>query len=185
MAIAQRSSAQARHWRGLISDIFLGFTMRNVLKVLQKDVVNVWNMDDPRRWFLTLISVLVEDISEATINSVSVLFAEWVPGTYKKTKSSVRCLLIVDLTLAMDTLFYLVLSRGQTPIKIALVNSALRIYNGPKAPVHASIKAWVEWGTFGHLDADVIIEKIADIIMDTVEDGFDESWMPMEALREP
>ena len=95
----------------------------------------------------------------------------------------------------MDTLFYLVLSRGQTPIKIALVNSALRIYNSRKAPVHASIKAWVDgWGTFGHLDTDVVIKKIAGIIADNSvkpeqwgmrEEGFDESWMLMEALREP
>jgi hypothetical protein len=85
-----------------------------------------------------------------------------------------------------------VLSQGQTPIKIALVNSALRIYNGRKAPVDASIKAWVDGsGTFGHLDADVVIKKITDIKMDNSvkpeqwgmrEEGFDESWMPMEAL---
>jgi hypothetical protein len=65
---------------------------------------------------------------------------------------------------------------------------------GRKALVHASIKAWVDgWGTFGHSDADVVIEKITDIIMDNSakpeqwgmrEEGFHESWMPMEALRE-
>ncbi|KAJ6447814.1 hypothetical protein C8R45DRAFT_1047221 [Mycena sanguinolenta] len=136
MAIAQRSSAQARYWRGLISDIFLGFTMRSMLEVLQKDIVNVWNMHDPEK-FLALLSVLIEDMSDEGINNypltekavqaiienpaviviagptaVVVLFAEWVRGTYKKTKSSVRCLVtfIVDLTLTMDTLFYLVLS---------------------------------------------------------------------------
>ncbi|KAJ7264102.1 hypothetical protein B0H12DRAFT_1230840 [Mycena haematopus] len=237
MAIAQRSNAQAsidasirvgrkRYWRGLISDIFLGFTMRSVLEVLQKDIVNVWNMHDPEKHlqkpeFLALLSALVEDLSDEARNkypwtekavqsiienpaaiivagptAVVVLFAEWVRGTYRKTKSSVRCLIafIVDLTLTMDTLFYLVLSRGQIPIKIALINSALRIYNRRKAPVHASIKAWVDgWGTFGHLDADIVIKKIADIIMDNSvkpeqwampEDGFDESWMPIEALRD-
>ncbi|KAJ6555941.1 hypothetical protein B0H19DRAFT_1151603 [Mycena capillaripes] len=238
MAIAQRSNAQAsidasirvgrkRYWRGLISDIFLGFTMRSVLEVLQKDIVNVWNMHDPEKHlqkpeFLALLSALVEDLSDEAANNypltekavqaiienpaaiiiagptaVVVLFAEWVRGTYKKTKSSVRCLVafIVDLTLTMDTLFYLVLSRGHTPIKIALVNSALRIYNRRKAPVHASIKAWVDgWGTFGHLDAGVIIKKIADIIADNsvkpeqwavTDEGLDESWMPIEALQEP
>ncbi|KAJ7902634.1 hypothetical protein B0H14DRAFT_2555162 [Mycena olivaceomarginata] len=49
-------------------------------------------------------------------------------------------------------------------------------------------------GIFGHLDADVVIKKIADIIMDNsvkpeqwamTEEGFDQSWMPIEALREP
>ncbi|KAJ7709409.1 hypothetical protein B0H16DRAFT_1745808 [Mycena metata] len=172
--------------------------------------------------FLALLSVLVEDLSDEATNNypltekavqaiienpaaivitgptaVFVLFAEWVRGTYKKTKSSVRCLVafIIDLTLTMDILFYLVLSRAQTPIKIALMNSALRIYNSRKTTVHASIKAWVDgWGTFGHLDTDVVIKKIADIIMDNsvkpeqwamTEEGFDESWMPIEALREP
>ncbi|KAJ6447817.1 hypothetical protein C8R45DRAFT_1115690 [Mycena sanguinolenta] len=141
---------------GLISDIFLGFMMGSVLEVLQKDIVNVWNMHDPEKHlqkpeFVALLSVLVEDMSdEATYpltekavqaiienpaaiviagpTAVFVLFAEWLRGTYKKTKSSVRCLaaFIVNLALTMDTLFCLVLSRGQTPIKIALVNSALR-----------------------------------------------------------
>jgi hypothetical protein len=165
------------------------------------------------------VQAIIENPSAIVIagpTMVFVLFAEWVRGTYKKTfvtlisssyaaplmvtdprKSSVRCLVafIVDLTLTMDTLFYLVLSRGQTPIKIALVNSALRIYNSRKAPVHASIKAWVDgWGIFGHLDADIVIKKIADIIMDNsvkpeqwamTEEEFDESWMPIEALRGP
>ncbi|KAJ7217465.1 hypothetical protein C8J57DRAFT_277177 [Mycena rebaudengoi] len=184
MAIAQRSNAQAsidasirvgrkRYWCGLISDIFLGFTMRSVLEVLQKDIVNVWNMHDPEKHlqkpeFLALLLALVEDLSDEATNNypltekavqaiienpaaiviagptaIFVLFAEWVRGTYKKTKSSVCCVIafIIDLTLTMDTLFYLVLSRGQTPIKIALVNTALRIYNSRKAPVHASITA--------------------------------------------
>jgi hypothetical protein len=50
------------------------------------------------------------------------------------------------------------------------------------------------WGIFGHLDADVVIKKITDIIMDNsvkpeqwamTEEGFDKSWMPIEVLREP
>ncbi|KAJ7792486.1 hypothetical protein B0H14DRAFT_2930970 [Mycena olivaceomarginata] len=208
MAIAQRPSPQARYWRGLISDIFLGFKMRNI--------VNAWNMHDPEKHlqkpeFLALLSALVEDLSDKATNNypltdkavqaiiensadiviagptaVVVLFAEWVRGTFKKTKSSVRCLVafIIDLTLTMDTLFYLALSRGQTLIKIALVNSALWMY-----------KTWVDGGgTFGHLDADVVIKTITDIIMDNsmkpeqwamTEERFDESWMPIEALREP
>jgi hypothetical protein len=49
-------------------------------------------------------------------------------------------------------------------------------------------------GTFCHLDADVVIKTITDIIMDNsmkpeqwamTEERFDESWMPIEALREP
>ncbi|KAJ6453986.1 hypothetical protein C8R45DRAFT_1112244 [Mycena sanguinolenta] len=212
------SVGRKRYWRGLISDIFLGFTMRSVLEVLQKDIVN--HLQKPE--FLALLSVLVEDMSDEGINNypltekavqaiienpaaivitgptaVVVLFAEWVQGTYKKTKSSVRCpvAFIVDLMLTMDTLFYLVLSRGQIPIKIALVNSALRIYNSRKAPVHTSIKAWVDgWGAFGHLDADVVIKKITGIIADNSvkpeqwamrDEGLDESWIPMEALRGP
>jgi hypothetical protein len=95
--------------------------------------------------------------------AVIVLFAEWVRGTFRKTsvppipplcgaclshnddhtrKSSLRCLtaFIIDLTLTMDTLFYLSLSRGLPPIKIGLVNQALRIYTARKAPVHNSIR---------------------------------------------
>ncbi|KAJ6619219.1 hypothetical protein B0H10DRAFT_2027213 [Mycena sp. CBHHK59/15] len=237
MAIAQRFNAKAsieasihigrkHYWRGLFSDIFLGFTMRSLLDVLQRDIVNVWNMHDPENHlkkpeFLALLSVLVEDLSDEDTNNyplaekavqaiiehpaaiiiagptaVVVLFAEWVRGTYKKTKSSLRCLIafVVDLTLTMDTLFYLVLSRGQKPMKIGLVNRALRIYKTRKAPIHASIRAWADgWGTFSHLDANVVINKIADTIKEHSvkpeqwemrDEVVDESWMAIEALRE-
>ncbi|KAJ7765639.1 hypothetical protein B0H16DRAFT_1367341 [Mycena metata] len=237
MAIAQRSSAKAsieasirigrkRYWRGLLSDIFLGFSMRSVLDVLQKDIVNVWNMPDPENHlkkpeFLSLLSVLVEDLSDEATNNypltekavqaiiehptsiiitgptaVVVLFAEWVRGTFRKTKSSLRCLtaFIVDLTLTMDTLFYLTLSRGLPPMTIRLVSQALRIYKARKGPVHNSIRTWADsLGTFTHLDADVVIKKIAEIIMgnsvkpeqwEMREEGLDESWMTMDALRE-
>ncbi|KAJ7225083.1 hypothetical protein C8J57DRAFT_1481857 [Mycena rebaudengoi] len=83
MAIAQRFSAKAnieasirigrkRYWRGLLSGIFLGFSMRTVLDVLQQDIVNVWNMHDPENYlrkpeFLSLLSVLVEDLSDEAV----------------------------------------------------------------------------------------------------------------------
>jgi hypothetical protein len=101
---------------------------------------------------------------------------------------------LVDLTLCMDTLFYLILSRGQKTMKIGLVNQALRIYKSRKAPVHASIRAWADgWGTFSHLDANVMINKIADIIKEHSvkpeqwemrDEVADESWMAVDALRE-
>jgi hypothetical protein len=101
---------------------------------------------------------------------------------------------LVDLTLTMDTLFYLVLSRGQKAVKVGLVNHALRIYKARKAPVHASIRAWADgWGTFSHLDASVVINKIPDIIeehsvkpeqWEMRDEIVDESWMAVDALRE-
>jgi len=199
--------------------------MRKLLDVLRKDIVNVWNMEDPKDHlekpeFLALLSVLVEDLSDEDRNNyalteravqsiidhpaavvitgptaIIVLFAEWVRGTYRKTKNSLRCLMgfLVGLTLTMDTLFYLVLSRGQKAMKIGLVNRALRIYKTRKAPVHASIRAWADgWGTFSHLDATVVINKIADIIMEHSvkpeewgmrDEVIDESWMAVDALR--
>ncbi|KAJ7509225.1 hypothetical protein B0H11DRAFT_1313234 [Mycena galericulata] len=201
--------------------------MRRVLDFLRTDIVNVWNMHDPENHlkkpeFLALLSVLVEDLSdEPTDNyrltdkavqaiidnpasiivagptAIVVLFAEWVRGTYKKTKSSLRCLVafLVDLTLTMDTLFYLVLSRGKkSPMTVGLVNQALRIYKTRKGPVHNSIKTWADgWGIFSHLDAEVVIQKIADIIADNSvkpelwemkAESADEAWMTVEALRE-
>ncbi|KAJ7511948.1 hypothetical protein B0H11DRAFT_720183 [Mycena galericulata] len=238
MAIAQRSNAKSsiqasikigrkRYWRGLLSDIFLGQTMRRILDVLRTDIVNVWNMHDPENHlkkpeFLALLSVLVEDLSdEPTDNyrltdkavqsiidnpasiivagptAIVVLFAEWVRGTYKNTKCSLRCLVafLVNLTLIMDTLFYLVLSRGKkSPMTVGLVNQALRIYKTRKGPAHNSIKTWADgWGVFSHLDAEVVIQKIADIIADNSvkpelwemkAESADEAWMTVEALRE-
>ncbi|KAF8064235.1 hypothetical protein FPV67DRAFT_1671980 [Lyophyllum atratum] len=237
MAIAQRSSAKVstdasirigrrKYWRGVFSDILIGVTIKALLQVLQTDIVNVWQMEDPENHlkkpeFLALLSVLVEDLSDESRGTYSltgaavtaiiehpssiivtgptaivVLFAEWVRGTYKKTKSSVRCLVgfLVDLTLTMDTLFYLVLARGQIPMKISLINRALQIYKIRKAPVHASITAWADgWGVFSHLDADAVINKIASIIEEhsvkpeqwaVRDEVVDETWMSLNALRE-
>jgi len=236
MAIAQRSNAKAsikasirigrkKYWHGLFSDIFLGFTMRRLLDVLRKDIVNVWNMEDPKEYLkspelIALLSVLVEDLSDENINNypltqaavqsviehptaiiiagptaIVILFAEWVRGTYRKTKSSVRCLMgfLVDLTLTMDILFYLVLAGSQKPMKIGLVNRALRIYKTRKAPVHASIRACADgWSVFGHLDANDVIDKITDIIeehsvkpeqWEMKDEVVDEFWMAVDALR--
>ncbi len=111
-------------------------------------------------------------------------------------KSSIRCLMgfLVDLTLTMDILFYLVLAGGQKPMKIGLVNRALRIYKIRKAPVHASIRAWADgWSVFGHLDANDVIDKITDIIeehsvkpeqWEMRDEVVDEFWMAVDALRE-
>ncbi|KAJ7689087.1 hypothetical protein B0H14DRAFT_3906729 [Mycena olivaceomarginata] len=54
-------AGRKRYWRGLISDIFLGSTMRNGLEVLQKDIVNMWNMDDPEKKHIA--SLLLESIT--------------------------------------------------------------------------------------------------------------------------
>ncbi|KAJ6453983.1 hypothetical protein C8R45DRAFT_944902 [Mycena sanguinolenta] len=160
------SVGRKRYRRGLISDIFLGFTMRSVLEVWQTVIVNVWNMHDPEKVgdihvtghalylslanvrhlqkteFLALLLVLVRNnypLTEKAVQTiienlaaiviagptaVFVLFAEWIRGTYKKAVPGKASSAVEHLTLTMDTLFYLVLSRGQTPIK-ALVNSAL------------------------------------------------------------
>jgi hypothetical protein len=101
---------------------------------------------------------------------------------------------LVDLTLTMDTLFYLVLSRGQKGLKIGLINHALRIYKTRKMRVHASIRAWVDGlGMFSHLDASVVINKIAGVIVEHCvkpeqwemrDEVVDESWMAVDALKE-
>jgi hypothetical protein len=94
----------------------------------------------------------------------------------------------------MDTLFYLILSRGHPSVTIRLVNQALRIYNAKKTVVHHSIRTWADGlRTFTHLDADVVIKKIADIISENSvnpeqwemrEEDMDEAWMTMDALRD-
>ena len=101
---------------------------------------------------------------------------------------------LVDLTLTMDTLFYLVLANGQKPMKIGLINRALRIYKTRKAPVHATIRAWADsWNVFGHLDPNVVITRIKDIIneysvkpeqWEMRDEVSDESWIAVDVLRE-
>ncbi|KIJ28180.1 hypothetical protein M422DRAFT_270584 [Sphaerobolus stellatus SS14] len=237
MAIAQRSNAKASidasirigrklYWRGLLSDIFVGLSMRKVLDLLHKDIINVWNMEDPnghlqKPEFLALLSVLVEDLSDQEINNyplteraihaiienptsivvtgptaVIVLFAEWVRGTYKKTKNSLRCMVafIIDLTLTMDTLFYLVLSRGMGPMTVRLVNKALLMYKARKAPVHASIRAWADhWGTFSHMDSNMVINKVQELLQEysvkpeqwmMKDEIADKTWIAVDALRD-
>jgi hypothetical protein len=89
---------------------------------------------------------------------------------------------------------YLILSRGHPPVTIRLVNQALRIHKAKKTVVHRSIRTWADGlHTFTHLDADVVIKKIADIISENSvnpeqwemrEEDLDEAWMTMDALRD-
>ncbi|KAJ7801258.1 hypothetical protein B0H14DRAFT_2896700 [Mycena olivaceomarginata] len=180
MAIAQRPSPQA--------SIDASIRYRHA-----------WNMHDPEKHlqkpeFLALLSALnnypltdkavqaiIENSADIVIagpTAVVVLFAEWVRGTFKKTKSSVRCLVafIIDLTLTMDTLFLSCAFPRSTLIKIALVIAHSGCTKVARAPCY------------------VVIKTITDIIMDNsmkpeqwamTEERFDESWMPIEALREP
>ena len=77
---------------------------------------------------------------------------------------------------------------------IKLVNKALLLYKAQKAPVHASIRAWADlWGTFSHMDATAVINKIQEILYQysvNPEDwnpndtGALETWIPVDRLRE-
>lgn len=118
------------------------------------------------------------------------------PWDIQKKRNSLVCVVafIVDLTLTLDILFYLVLSRGPGPMTIKLVNKALLMYNTRKAPIHISIRAWADrWGTFSHMDATAVINKIQEILHQwcvkpeewSVNDMItDETWISGDVLRE-
>ena len=78
-----------------------------------------------------------------------------------------RCLIgfIVDLTLVMDTLFWLTRHHGAEMITVTVINRALKMYNARKMPVHADIRTWVDEQRFVDcLDADQALQKITHLI---------------------
>ena len=112
-------------------------------------------------------------------------------------KTSLICMVayIIDLTLVMDALFYLTLSKGQGSMSIKLINKALLMYKEErKARVHFSIRAWADrWGAFSHMDAEAVINKIEQILFQNSiqpetwsmsNADMDEDWIQADRLRD-
>ncbi|KAI0313376.1 hypothetical protein OF83DRAFT_1141694 [Amylostereum chailletii] len=232
-ATAQRANAsenikasivvgRKKYWRGLLSDIFVGFSMKKCLGVLCKDILRVWNMNDPDGHlrgpeFAALVSIIVQDLDDtnpteytwtkhalraaenhpaaviyAAPAAAVIFFAEWACITFKKSKNSLRCLMgfIVDLTLTLDTVFWLT---QRAPVTRRSINTALKMYNSRKGPIHFSIKTWVdELGPLEHRKSDYVIEKIEELIGEHRFDpegraregtqGADEAWLDPQEL---
>ncbi|KAJ7702914.1 hypothetical protein B0H14DRAFT_2647935 [Mycena olivaceomarginata] len=149
-------------------NIEAGISMRNVLDVLQKDIFNVWNMPDPEN-----------DLSdEATHN-------------YPLTDKAVQAIIEHPLS---------IITAGPTAVIVLFaewVRGTFRKTSVPPIPplcgmiiVHQNADGL---GTFIQLNADVVIKKIAEIIMENGAkseqwevrgEGLDEYWMTMYLLRD-
>ncbi|KAI0317590.1 hypothetical protein OF83DRAFT_1171842 [Amylostereum chailletii] len=111
------------------------------------------------------------------------------------SKNSLRCLMgfIIDLTLTMDTVFWLM---QRAPLTHKSLNAALRMHHRRKRPIHFSIRTWVdELGSLDRLEPDHAIEKIERLINEhrfdpegsthEGEQAIDEAWLNPEELWNP
>jgi hypothetical protein len=102
---------------------------------------------------------------------------------------------IVDLTLTMDTLFWLTKQDPGTPITIRSINAALKIYKKRKGDVHRDIRMWVdEQGPLERLQPDRTVNKLKELMSryrfqpetrsHTTDDGSDEEWIDLAELAD-
>ncbi|KAI0317454.1 hypothetical protein OF83DRAFT_1083579 [Amylostereum chailletii] len=111
------------------------------------------------------------------------------------SKTSLRCLMgfIVDLTLTMDTVFWLTQQDPDEPLTVKSLNTALKMYNGRKRAIHTSIRTWVEGlGSLERLQPDHAITRIERLIEEhrfnpegNTRGGVsaaDEAWLDPEEL---
>ncbi|KAH8977561.1 hypothetical protein EDB86DRAFT_3002349 [Lactarius hatsudake] len=111
---------RSRYWSELwFSRDFADQTLRNCVNVIHLDIVEIWNMNDKRRYlssdiFKAKMSHLVKDLA-GSANTTSGSdptragddYADWVNGVYRGSQENVRCVVgyIVDLTVILDGIF--------------------------------------------------------------------------------
>ncbi|KAI0317601.1 hypothetical protein OF83DRAFT_123205 [Amylostereum chailletii] len=145
------------YWPGPSSN-FIGVSMLKYLDVLCKDILCTWNMYDPHNHlrspeFSALVFVIIRDlydsateesssfnknflqaVAECYLNPAVRFLGEWFNEKLGNSDKSLRCLmgLIVDLTLIMDTVFWLTQQDPAEPLTRKSLNTALMLYNDRK-----------------------------------------------------
>ncbi|KAH9172754.1 hypothetical protein EDB89DRAFT_2069422 [Lactarius sanguifluus] len=108
------------YWSNLwFSPDFADKTLKNCVNIIHLDIVEIWNMNDKRRYlssdiFKAKMSRLVKDLA-GSANTTSGSdptragddYADWVNDVYRGSQENVRCVVgyIVNLTVILDGIF--------------------------------------------------------------------------------
>ncbi|KAF9503951.1 hypothetical protein BS47DRAFT_1401903 [Hydnum rufescens UP504] len=179
------SIAVGRHkyWGYMFSGMFTGIPLDECIGVIHDDIVNVWNVNDPKhharlasvvaqRLISGLMTHLVTDLANNRPNPPTL-----IDNTVKIVGSAVgvatsappeilRYLMgyVIDLIIVMSCLFTLVDSRGLDQISPAMVNLVLRVYSQYKGSIHEQVKAYVNDTTLPGLRPKRAINQISELV---------------------
>jgi len=119
----------------------------------------------------TIVSATVPPAAPIVIPiTAAFIFAGWVRGVYQKTPDTLRLLMgyIVDLTIVMQSLFWLMRARGGTgPVRRRLVKLAFNAYyeSADKSQVHQEITEFAErTSVLNRTGKDDALDKVIHLI---------------------
>ncbi|KAH9057194.1 hypothetical protein EDB87DRAFT_1131474 [Lactarius vividus] len=171
---------RSRYWRSLLSSLdFADQTLKNCVNIIHLDIVEIWNMNDKRRYlssdiFKAKMSHLVKDLAgSANATSGSDLtrtgddYADWVNDVYRGSQENVRCVVgyIVDLTVILDGIFR-VAPGDMSP------NHAQQVFerharSRHRDAIHRDIRSFITEAfaiRFSVPQKDLVLERIIDLI---------------------
>lgn len=142
-----------RYWRNLASGMnFMGFTMSHCLFVIHKDIIDIWNFNDP---YCHLASDQFKKLMLRNLDSVD------LPHTANALNIALQRVMtyIADLTCIMQNLFLLVLTGS---ISRRVIKIVIKAYDETdKSSVHSSIRSYMS-GTRSGWDHE--LEEIVRLI---------------------
>jgi hypothetical protein len=103
--------------------------------------------------------------------AASLVLAKWVYDVYRRSDDTLRRLMayIIDLTLVMQNIFWLVVISGHTKISRRLIKLAFKSYaeSAIKARVHVEIEKYIKAaGILDRGDRDNALAKVIELIND-------------------
>ncbi|KAF8267151.1 hypothetical protein EI94DRAFT_1802156 [Lactarius quietus] len=178
--VASKIPVVLGYWRSLWSSLdFADQTLKNCVKIIHDDIVEIWNMNDRNRYlssdrFKVKMSHLVKDLAGSTkpwLPSSSGPtrddYADWVNDLYRGSQENVRCVVgyIVDLTVILDGVFRT--AAGNMSAKDANQVLERHVRSGHKDAIHRDIQSFITEAfaiRFSVPQKDLILERIIDLI---------------------
>ncbi|KAH9074334.1 hypothetical protein EDB83DRAFT_2672701 [Lactarius deliciosus] len=171
---------RSRYWRSLLSSLdFADQTLKNCVNIIHLDIVEIWNMNDKRRYlssdiFKVKMSYLVKDLA-GSANTTSGSdptragddYADWVNDVYRGSQENVRCVVgyIVNLTVILDGIFRI--AAGDMSPSHAQQVFERHVRSRHRDAIHRDIRSFITEAfaiRFSVPQKDLILERIIDLI---------------------
>jgi hypothetical protein len=170
---------RCRYWRSLWSSLdFADQTLKNCVKIVHDDIIEIWNLNDRTRYLLgdrfkVKMSHLVKDLAGSTkvtpgsSGSTRDDYADWVNDLYRGSQENVRCVVgyIIDLTVIMDGIFRT--AAGNMSPKDAQQVLERHVRSGHRDAIHRDIQNFITEAfaiRFSVPKKDLVLERIIDLI---------------------
>ncbi|KAG2132691.1 uncharacterized protein EDB93DRAFT_1331612 [Suillus bovinus] len=141
-----------RYWRGLVASVnFIGFTMLECLSVIHKDIIDVWNFNDPYRYLAS------DQFKGLILNHLDKADDEPTPKDLDNLEDD-ELMDKADLPHTAQAFF-------SSEFSLATITAVLTLLAGVLPPI-AAVVALVEWARDAYKDANIVSQRIMTYIVD-------------------